>query len=59
MTIFQCLAVKKCGEKMMIRLYDLDPKAVRKVMPKDTASVRKSNRSYKILFEKFDEYDAE
>jgi hypothetical protein len=44
---------------MMIRLYDLDPKAVRKVMPKDTASVRKSNRSYKILFEKFDEYDAE
>ena len=50
-------AVKKCGEKLMLRLYDLEPKAVKKIMPNDTPSLRKSNRSYKILFEKFEEYD--
>ena len=39
------------------RLYDFDPKVVRKNLPADSTKLRKSNRSYKYVFEVFDEMD--
>jgi hypothetical protein len=39
-------------------LYAIDGRTVRKVLPDDTARLRKTNRSYKNLFEQFDEIDA-
>ena len=48
--------VKRIGEKIMLRMYEIDPKRVRKVMPPDTPKNRKTN-SYKYLFEAFTRRD--
>ena len=45
--------VKRIGEKIMLRMYEIDPKRVRKVMPPDTPKSRKINHSFKYLYEAF------
>ena len=45
--------VKRVGEKIMIRMYEIDPKRVRKIMPPDTPKNRKTNHAFKYLFEAF------
>ena len=49
--------VKRIGEKIMLRMYEIDPKRVRKVMPPDSPKTRKLNGSYKYLFEAFQRRD--
>lgn len=44
--------VRKAGERFMIRLYEINPKAVRKAMPTDTR-----NLNYKHLLEHFKSLD--
>lgn len=43
--------VRKAGERFLIRLYELNPKAVRKVMPT-------GQKAYKHLFDQFDKMDS-
>ena len=49
--------VRRTGEKIMIRMYEIDPKCVRKIMPPDTERNRRSNHNYKYLFEAFERRD--
>ena len=49
--------VRKIGEKIMLRMYEIDPNRVRKIMPPDTPKNRKSNHNYKYLFEAFERRD--
>ena len=51
--------VRKAGERFMIRLYEIDSRAVRKVMPSDTHHTRKTNLNYKYLFDEFQRMDSE
>ena len=45
--------VRKSGERFMIRLFELQPNAVRKVMPPDNPQTRKTNLNYKHLYDEF------
>ena len=45
--------VRKAGERFMLRLYELHPKAVKKVMPANM----KHQRAYKHLFDQFQQMD--
>ena len=50
--------VRKAGERFMLRLYEINPKAVRKIMPPDNEQTRKSNLNYKFLFDEFNSLDS-
>ena len=39
--------VKRIGEKIMLRMYEIDARRIRKIMPPDTPKSRKINHSYK------------
>jgi hypothetical protein len=49
--------VKRIGEKIMLRMYEIDPQRVKKVMPPDNPKSRKINHSYKYLYEAFTRRD--
>lgn len=49
--------VRKAGERFMIRLFELRPKAVRKAMPPDNPQTRKKNLNYKYLFDEFNKME--
>ena len=49
--------VRKAGERLMIRLYETNPRSVRKIMPQDNDQNRK-NLNYKSLFETFKSLDS-
>jgi hypothetical protein len=51
--------VRKAGERFMVRLYELEPRAVLKAMPQDNANTRKANLNYKYLFDEFKKLDGE
>ena len=50
-------AVRRIGEKILVRLYEIDPKPVRKVLPPDGRKSRKMSQNYKYLFEAFERRD--
>ena len=55
-------AVRRMGEKIMVKLYEIDPRPVRQVMPpydhsKNPSSKRKMSQNYKYLFEAFERRD--
>ena len=45
--------VRKAGERFMIKLFEISPKAVRKAMPPDNPHTRKSNLNYKYMYDEF------
>ena len=49
--------VKRIGEKIMLRMYEIDARRIRKIMPPDTPKSRKINHSYKYLYEAFHRRD--
>ena len=51
--------VRKAGERFMIKLFEIAPKAVRKAMPPDNPHTRKSNINYKNIYDEIHrmEYD--
>ena len=50
-------AVRRMGEKILVKLYEMDPPTVRRVMPPDDTKTRKSSQNYKYLFEAFERRD--
>ena len=48
--------VRQAGQDLVIYLYRADPKTVRKVMPEDNNSTRRSH-AYKYVFEEMERYD--
>ena len=49
--------VRKAGERLLLRLYETNPKAVRKIMPPDNDQNRK-NINYKNIFDGFKSLDS-
>ena len=54
-------AVRRMGEKIIVKLYEIDPRPVRQVMPpydhSKPNSKRKMSQNYKYLFEAFERRD--
>ena len=48
--------VRKAGQGLVIYLYRADPKTVRKAMPEDNSSTRRSH-AYKYVFEEMERFD--
>ena len=46
--------VRKYGEKIILKLYDLDPKTVKKTLPQDNPKNRKINFHYRTIYEEFE-----
>ena len=51
--------VRCLGEKIIVKLYQLNPGQVRKVMPPDNPRVRKNSHGLRNLFETFEKMDKE
>ncbi len=49
--------VRKAGERVMIKLYEKEPRAVLKQMPPDNAQTRKTHLNLKYLFDEFQRMD--
>ena len=49
--------VRKVGEKIVLKMYDLDGDFVRDMLPPDSSKTRMANLNYRRLFEAFDRRD--
>ena len=49
--------VRKAGERLLLRLYEINPKSVRKIMPPENDQNRK-NMNYKNLYDDFKSLDS-
>ena len=45
------ISVRSVGTKIVLKVYDLDPKVVRKKLPPDTPSMRNSSIGFKTLYD--------
>lgn len=50
-------SVRRLGEQILVKLYELDPKPVRRVLPPDNPMTRRKNHNFKYLFEAFERRD--
>ena len=49
--------IRKAGERLLLRLYEINPKSVRKIMPPENDQNRK-NMNYKNLYDDFKSLDS-